>query len=154
MFLRKEIALLPETAAMLFAADRNEHIYGPDGVAARCRRGELVVSDRYLPSSLVYQGLECGDELPARLNRGFPLPQMLIFFDIDPETAQRRMTGRDIKEIYEYLDFQIHVRARYKSLLPQFEAEGVMVEVIDAAPEAAEVALQVQRAIQKLPIAR
>ena len=151
-FLRKEITLLPETAAMLFAADRNEHIYAPDGVAARCQRGELVVSDRYLPSSLVYQGLECGDKLPARLNQDFPLPQMLIFFDIDPETAQLRMTGRDIQEIYEYMDFQIQVRARYKSLLPRFEEEGVMVEVIDATPDTAEVARQVQNAIQKLPI--
>ena len=82
--LRKELNLLPETVAMLFAADRYEHIYESGGIAERCERGELVVCDRYLPSSFVYQGLLCGDELPVRLNRDFPLPQLLLFFDIDP----------------------------------------------------------------------
>jgi len=150
--LKKELTLLPETTAMLFAADRNEHIYGSCGVAERCGRGELVVSDRYLPSSLVYQGLICGEELPARLNSSFPMPELLFFFDIDPETAQQRMTGRDVKEIYEYLDFQIKVRERYKNLLPQFAGQGVKVEVIDASPPPEDVAHKVWQIIQKLPI--
>ena len=150
--LRKELALLPETVAMLFAADRNEHLYGSGGIAERCGRGELVVSDRYLPSSLVYQGLLCGEELPARLNRDFPGPELLIFFDIESETAQRRMAGRDLKEIYEYLDFQVQVRERYKSLLPQFAAQGVTVEVIDASPPPEDVAQEVWQIIRKMPI--
>jgi len=151
-FLRKELALLPETVALLFAADRNEHLYGSGGIAERCARGELVVSDRYLPSSLVYQGLVCGEELPARLNRDFPGPELLVFFDIDPETAQRRMAGRDVREVYEYLDFQIRIRERYKSLLPRFASQGVQVEIIDASPPAEEVAGQVWQIIRKLPI--
>jgi len=151
-FLRKEIDLLPETSAMLFAADRNEHVYSRGGIAERCGRGELVVCDRYLPSSLVYQGLLCGEELPEKLNRDFPRPQLLIFFDIDPETAQRRMAEREVKEIYEYLDFQTQVRQRYKNLLPQFAAAGVTVESIDAAACAADVAAEVWRIIRKLPI--
>jgi len=151
-FLQKEISLLPETAAMLFAADRNEHIYGSGGVAERCGRGELVVSDRYLPSSLVYQGLLCGEELPSRLNEDFPRPELLIFFDIAPETAQQRMIGRDTKEIYEYLDFQIQVRDRYKNLLPQLAAQGVKVEVIDASPPPEDVAREVWHFIKKMPI--
>ena len=151
-FLRKEITLLPETVAMLFAADRNEHIYGSGGVAERCSRGELVVSDRYLPSSLVYQGLVCGEELPARFNQDFPGPELLVFFDINPETAQRRMTGRDVKEIYEHLEFQIKVRERYKSLLPVFAAQGVMVEVIDASPPPDEVAKELWRVLKKISI--
>jgi len=85
--LRKEIVLAPKTIAMLFAADRNEHIYGPEGIAERCGRGELVVSDRYLPSSLVYQGITCGDGFAELLNRDFPGPELLLFFDIDPEQA-------------------------------------------------------------------
>ena len=148
----KELTLCPETVAMLFAADRNEHIFGHEGVAEHCSRGELVVSDRYVPSSLVYQGLICGEELPARLNRDFPFPQMLFFFDIDPETAQKRMAKREVKEIYEYLDFQIQVRQRYKSLLRQFADQGAAVEIIDASPPAVDVARQVWIALQKLPI--
>ena len=150
--LRKELTLLPETAAMLFAADRNEHIHGSGGIAEHCQKGGLVVSDRYVPSSLVYQGLLCGGELPARLNQDFPVPELLVFFDIDPETAQKRMTGRDFREIYEYLDFQVKVRERYKNLLPQFAAEGATVKTIDASPAPEDVAREVWRILQELPI--
>lgn len=150
--LRKELELRPETIARLFAADRCEHVYGPDGVAERCGRGELVVSDRYFPSSLVYQGITCGEELPEMLNKGFPGPELLLFFDIDPELAQRRMATREKMEIFEYLDFQIQVRGRYKALLPKLESQGIRVEIIDASAPAEEAASQVWCAIGKMPI--
>jgi dTMP kinase len=150
--LRGEIPLTGETIARLFAADRTEHLFGKNGIADRCGRGELVVSDRYVPSSLVYQGITCGEELPALLNRDFPAPELILFFDIDPETAQKRMEGRPEKENYEYLDFQIEVRRRYKAVLPRFEAQGVRVETIDASLPPHEVAAQVWAALQKMPI--
>ncbi|MDR0316582.1 MAG: dTMP kinase, partial [Treponema sp.] len=59
--LKRDISLRPDTLARLFAADRGEHLYAPGGVVERCKQGELVVSDRYALSSLVYQGIECGD---------------------------------------------------------------------------------------------
>jgi dTMP kinase len=150
--LRGEIPFRNETIARLFAADRGEHLYGPGGIAERCGRGELVVSDRYVPSSLVYQGITCGEELPALLNRDFPGPELIIFFDIDPETAQKRMENRPEKEIYEHLEFQIQVRARYKAVLPRFEAENVRVETIDASLNPEDVAARVWTVLQKLPI--
>ena len=150
--LKNDNVLRPETIARLFAADRNEHLYGPNGVAERCRRGELVVSDRYVPSSLVYQGITCGDELPAELNKDFPGPELLLFFDIDSETAQKRMSERPQKEIYENLDFQIKVRQRYKSLLPCFADQGVRVEIIDASLPPMEIALVVWAHLEKMPI--
>ena len=150
--LRKETVFKPETVALLFAADRNEHIYGSGGIIERCKRGELVVSDRYLLSSLVYQGITCGEELPALLNSGFPRPELLIFLDIDPEIAQNRIAGRDQKEIYEYMEFQIQARGRYMTLLPKLSAEGVRVETIDASLPAEEVAREVWGAIKKMPI--
>jgi len=150
--LRGEIGLAPKTVALLFAADRNEHIYGPEGIAERCGRGELVVSDRYLPSSLVYQGITCGEEFPALLNQDFPAPELLLFFDIDPEIAQKRMAGRKQREIFEYTSFQVEVRERYKTILPDFSAAGVRVETIDAAGTPEEVAAAVWGAIEKMPI--
>ena len=150
--LRKEIDLSPETIAYLFAADRSEHLYGKEGIIARCRRGELVVSDRYLLSSLVYQGITCGEELPARLNQGFPQPELLIFLDIESETAQKRMAGRDQKEIYEDLEFQAQVCLRYKALLPILAEQGVRVEIIDSSPPAIEVAAKVWALVKNLPI--
>jgi dTMP kinase len=150
--LKGEFPLAPETAAFLFAADRNEHLYAPDGIAERCARGELVVSDRYVPSSLVYQGLTCGEEVPSRLNRDFPCPELILFFDIDPETAQKRMAARREKEIYEYLDFQVRVRERYLKILPGFTASGAKVETIDASRSPEEVAARIWSHIQKMPI--
>jgi len=152
--LRKEIAFTPKTVAMLFAADRNEHIYGSGGIEERCERGELVVSDRYLPSSLVYQGITCGEDFPALINKGFPAPELLLFFDIDPEIAINRIANREYTEIYEYLDFQILVRERYNALLPRLSACGVKVETIDASQPPEEVAREVWAAIAKMPIMR
>jgi dTMP kinase len=147
-----EISLEPATAARLFAADRNEHLYGKDGIVERCGRGELVVSDRYLPSSLVYQGITCGEDLPRRLNADFPFPELLLFFDIDPQIAGRRLKTRNGRDIYEYLEFQIKVRDSYRALLPEYEEAGVRVEYIDASAKIGEVAEQVWRAVQKMPI--
>ena len=150
--LRGEIDLAPKTAALLFAADRNEHIYGREGISERCGRRELVVSDRYLPSSLVYQGITCGEEFPALLNRDFPAPELLLFFDIDPEIAQERLSGRKHRDIFEYLNFQVQVRERYKALLPDFLSEGVIVQTIDASRTPEEVGEEVWQAIKKMPI--
>jgi dTMP kinase len=150
--LRKEIALLPETLARLFAADRGEHLCGPGGVLERARRGELVVSDRYVLSSLVYQGLECGDELPRTLNAPFPAPELILLFDLDPAIAAERLRGRPSLDIYEYREFQEKVRDRYRALVPLFADAGVRVEVIDAARPPEEVAESVWRALGKMPI--
>jgi dTMP kinase len=150
--LKGEETLRAGTMAMLFAADRNEHVFGSGGIAERCKRGELVVSDRYLFSSLVYQGITCGEALPARLNQGFPAPELLIFLDIEPETALDRIASRAQKEIYENLVFQKEVRARYKTLLPEFALQGVRVEIIDASLSPDEAARQVWGAIEKMPI--
>jgi dTMP kinase len=152
--LQKKLILTSKTIALLFAADRCEHVYESGGIAERCNRGELVISDRYLPSSLVYQGITCGEELPELLNRDFPVPELLLFLDIDPETAHKRMAGREQKEIYENLDFQILVRKRYLSLLPYLSAEGVRVETIDASLTQEEVAGEVWKAIENMPILR
>jgi len=150
--LRGEETLKAETMAMLFAADRNEHIFGDGGIAERCKRGELVVSDRYVLSSLVYQGITCGKELPERLNQGFPAPELLIFLEIEPETALDRIASRAQKEIYENPGFQKEVRERYKTLLPEFTSKGVRVEIIDASLSPDEVARQAWGAIKKMPI--
>lgn len=150
--LRKEISFAPATIAMLFAADRHEHLFGPEGIVERCKQGELVVSDRYLPSSLVYQGITCGNEFPDLINRDFPGPELLLYFDIDPEIAMKRISGRGQAEIFEYLEFQILVRERYKALLPRLSEQGIRVENIDASAPPEEVAREVWAAIEKMPI--
>jgi dTMP kinase len=152
--LKGDLPLKGETIARLFTADRNEHLYGADGMAERARRGELVVSDRYVLSSLVYQGLECGDDIPRLLNASFPLPELVIFFDIDGEAAFKRLDSRTLLEIYEYPEFQRNVRDRYRALLPRWRADGVRVETVDASLPPETIAEEVWRALSKMPIMR
>jgi dTMP kinase len=149
--LKGEIELGGETLARLFAADRGEHLSGPGGILEQAGRG-LVLSDRYVPSSLVYQGLACGEDLPRALNAAFPDPELILFFDLDPAIAAERIKNRPDREIYEDLDFQIRVRERYRSLLPEFAGRGSRVETIDASGDPGEVARKIWGAILKMPI--
>ena len=150
--LKKDIVFKAETLARLFAADRTEHLYAAGGIVERCRRGELVVCDRYVLSSLVYQGIECGEELPQSLNSAFPAPELLLFFDIDPQTALERLQNRSSLEIYERLEFQKKVRERYHSLLSGYKNAGIRVEIIDASQSVEKVAEDVWKAVSKMPI--
>ena len=149
--LKKEITLKPETLCFLFAADRSEHIYGQNGIIERSKKGELVVCDRFIFSSLVYQGIECGDELPYLLNSHFPLPEITIFFDVKPEIALERLKNRESIELYEYLDFQESVRKKYISVLEKY-SEISRIEIIDASKSAGEVSDQVWSIISEMPI--
>jgi dTMP kinase len=153
-FLKGEARCCPQTLARLFAADRCEHLFGENGIIAHCVRGEIVISDRYVPSSLVYQGIECGDALPRQLNEDFPAPQMLLFFDLDNETAEARMAERPDREIYEYLEFQKKARQKYLSVLEYYRERGCIVAIIDAGKTIEGVFGQVLSFFQSLPIIR
>jgi dTMP kinase len=150
--LRGDIKLHGETAARLFSADRAEHLYGEGGIVQLLRQGSLVVCDRYTLSSRVYQGIECGDALPESLNRDFPAPCLLLFFDIDTGLALERLKSRDRTDVYENADFQRRVRERYLALLDSCRAEGTRVAVIDAAAPVSRVAEAVWQNIALLPI--
>jgi len=150
--LKNDPALQPDTLARLFAADRGEHLYASGGIVERCKRGELVICDRYVLSSLVYQGIECGEDIPRSLNASFPAPELLLFFDIDPHTAQERLRGRPSLEIFEHLEFQQKVRERYHALLGRYREAGVRVEIIDAAQSVEKAAAEVWSHVSKMPI--
>jgi len=150
--LKKEMPLQSRTLAMLFAADRNEHLYGEEGIISHINSGWFIASDRYALSSLVYQGIECGEELPDFLNRRFPAPEVTIFLDIEPETAIARIKKRSSLEMYEYIEFQEKVRAQYKAVITKYRAAGARVEIIDASKTANEVADQVWSILCQLPI--
>jgi dTMP kinase len=122
----------PGTLARLFAADRNEHLKGRGGILERLGRGGTVVCDRYVLSSLAYQGVACGPELPAQLNAAFPLPELLLFFDLSPERSMGRLEGRERLDIFEALPFQERVRAAYAEALASYAGGGMRIERIDA----------------------
>ena len=148
-----EVSLDPRTTAFLFAADRNEHLYGNSsddcGIVPKCTDGKFVVSDRYLFSSLTYQSVTCGEELPQKLNEDFPLPEILFFFDIDPEISLKRVLSRGETEIYEKLDFQKATAERYRAVIDRYEKMNTGMKIIrlDAARSVDEIAGEIASAL-------
>lgn len=137
--LKGEVKARPETLARLFSADRNEHLYGKGGIVEHLGRGELVVCDRYVFSSLAYQGLSCGPELPLLLNGSFPLPELLVYFDLPAEVSMGRVEGRESREIFETEPIQERVSSLYASVVAAYEAKGLAVLRVDASRPIAEV---------------
>lgn len=125
-FLRRmlggEFSVDEKTNAYLFAADRCEHIFGKGGVQELCQAGKTVVSDRYFFSSMAYQSVSCGEELPHLLNSPFPLPEYLFYFVINPEVSLGRVTARgEKKEIYETIEKQKKIAAQYEKVISEYE---------------------------------
>lgn len=143
--LKGDFEITNETAAYLFAADRNEHINGKlvtegqnliTGVREACMQGINVVSDRYLFSSLAYQSISCPPEVPRRLNEKFPLPRLLFYFDITSDISLSRIGGRGIREIYERKDFLDKTVEQYRMILEEYSSPekncGMEIVMIDA----------------------
>lgn len=141
--LKGELPAEPGTIAHLFAADRHEHLYGTDGIMEKIAKGLVVVCDRYVLSSLAYQGIACGDDLPKLLNSRFPVPGLTLFFDVDPEISMGRMKSRDQLEIYEKMGFQVKVREAYRRVLDEARKSGWKIAQIDASQTVAEVAKRI-----------
>ena len=137
----------PGTLARLFAADRNEHLNGRGGICERLGRGDTVVSDRYVLSSLAYQGVACGPELPSELNAGFPLPELLLYFDLPPRLSLERLGERERLDIFEELSFQEKVRTAYHDALSGYASSGMKIVHVDASRSVEEVSREILAAI-------
>ena len=153
--LKGEITLAPETLARLFASDRSEHLYGSGGILESCASGKAVFTDRYLFSSLAYQGETVTPELPVELNRSFPYPDYLFFFDIDPDISMTRVESRSSElEIFEKREFQRRVRDRYRKVidLAACEERDMKVILVDATEPIEEIAEKIWMIAKDLPI--
>lgn len=139
-YLRGEEQAEPETLALLFAADRHEHIFGADGILQHSARREAVISDRYLFSSLAYQSGECGFSYVLSLNEKFPLPEILFYLDLSPEVCVTRMADRDNLEIYENLRKQKEVYILYEEAMSCFGDKQMRIIRIDGSLSRDEIA--------------
>jgi dTMP kinase len=127
-----ETKALPRTIALLYAADRNEHVQAPQtGIEAMTRKGHVVICDRYLFSSIAYQSIDCGLEFVLRINAGFPLPQCLIFLDTPVEVCQERLSHRGKPELFDGHAFQSRVREGYMKAIARFRDSGMHIARID-----------------------
>ena len=132
--LRHQIDALPAVLAPLFAADRRQHVDGPDGVRAAVAAGLTVLSDRYFFSSMAYQSLDLPWDEVWALNAPFPLPETLFWFEVDVAEAQARIDRRgQARERFEDAPTQQKIRSAYHRAIGQAETEGLEVIRLDAA---------------------
>lgn len=95
---------------LLFAADRVEHL--TNEVLSALDEGKTVVSDRYVFSSLAYQGAAGLDlDWIEKVNAQAVCPDLAIFIDVEPETVVRRLKRK--KSVMENLQTQLRVREVY-----------------------------------------
>jgi dTMP kinase len=143
---------LPRTIALLFSADRNEHLEAAGGIRERTARGELVISDRYLFSSLAYQSIDCGMEYVRELNKEFPLPQCLFFVDTPVEICQRRLAQRSSRELFDNVSFQSRVREAYLAVIEGYKGSGMRICILDGSRSARRIGDEIWKVLESLPI--
>lgn len=104
--------------ALLFAADRLEHVQNE--VFPALTEGRVVVSDRYVYSSLAYQG-SAGLSLEwiETINEHALKPDIALFIDVDPEAVQVRLKSR--KSVMENLETQRKVSEIYQKFIEKGE---------------------------------
>jgi len=122
----------PSVEALLYAADRLHHV--EEVIKPALRAGRIVVSERYLHSSIAYQGAGgVNVDWIRALNHYTLKPDLVVFLDIEPETALERLRGRRLTA-YEDYETQRRVREMYLRLvevgeLVRIDAERSVEEV-------------------------
>jgi dTMP kinase len=108
--------------ALLFAADRVEHV--ENEVLPTLNDGRLVISDRYIYSSLAYQGAAgLNIEWIEQINKHALKPDLAVFIDVDPKTVMRRLKPQ--RSVMENIETQAKVRDVYL----KFVAKGKLVRL-------------------------
>jgi dTMP kinase len=111
----------PVAEALLMAADRAQHV--ATVIRPALARGAWVLSDRFLPSSLVYQGVVrgLGVDAVAELNRmavGDVTPDLVVLLDVADAIAEERRGSVSDRLEAEGAAFHASVRAAYRDLAP------------------------------------
>ena len=142
--------LSPRAEALMYAADRAEHVAAV--IRPALERGAIVVTDRYVDSSLAYQG--AGRRLPVReianLNKwatGGLTPDLTILLDLSPAAGLgRRERSADRLEA-EPAEFHQRVRAGFLALA---DAEPERYLVLDATRSAADLRREIQDRVREV----
>ncbi len=138
------------TEALLYAADRAHHV--ATVVRPALERGEVVVTDRYLDSSVAYQGIgrglgaEAVEQLSLWATEGL-LPTLTVLLDIDPVAGRARLTGEPDR--LERAGDEFHRRTR-QAFLDRAAADPGRWLVLDAARPADELTAAIRARVEPL----
>lgn len=151
---KKNTKMDPRTEALLYAAARRQHLV--EKVQPALEAGYLILCDRFIDSSLAYQGYARGlgiDEVYS-INRfaikGM-MPKLTLYFDIEPEAGLDRINQQKDREVnrldLENLEFHRRVREGYLKLLEQYPDR---IYKIDASNRVEEVYQQAEAKIKEM----
>jgi len=123
LLLHSEAPLDPRAELLLLASDRAQHV--AEVVRPAVRRGAVVVSDRYEPSTLAYQGVARGlgvDEVlqASRWASGGMVPDLVLVLDVPDDVAAARLPPSLDRMERAGDAFHAAVRAAYRDLAPRF----------------------------------
>ena len=127
--------------ALLFAADRIDHLNKI--IKPLLEKGFIIISDRYVHSSIAYQSITVGDQgWVEELNKFAENPDLVILLDVDPETGLKRIKRKRAR--FERIEILKKVREKYLELA---EREGF--KVINANRGVEEVFEDVKSSVEK-----
>lgn len=127
------------TEALLYAASRAQHV--AEFIKPNLEDGKVVISERYVYSSIVYQGIgrNLGIQKVREIN-DFAInglkPDLVLFFDIDPEKAlNRKLSKGDSDRLEnEKLEFHKNVYEGYKNIMEYYD-EIISIDADKSADE-------------------
>lgn len=115
-----------EAEALLYAASRAQHVH--EKILPNLEAGNVIISERYVYSSLVYQGIGRGlgvDRVSSinAFGTNNLKPDLVFFFDIDPVKALKRKKASAVADRLENEDISFHenVYRGYKELIKSYE---------------------------------
>lgn len=125
----------PITEALLYAASRRQHLV--EKVWPLSKEGKIVISDRFLDSSLAYQGGARGLgidkvlEMNMFATEGY-FPDLTLLFDLDPEIGLARIAANATREVnrldLEKIEFHRNVRKTFLDLAKRFSDRFVVLD--------------------------
>lgn len=139
------VQLDPVALALAFAADRADHVANPvNGIEAQLAAGRWVVSDRYVLSSLAYNGDDAAKrDWVARLNQHALEPDLTIFVDVDPGICVERIGARSAAdELFHSREQLIEVDRGYREAIAEGRTRGQLA-VVDGAASIEQVASEI-----------
>jgi dTMP kinase len=150
--LDRRLAMDRSALALMFAADRVDHLYNEtNGIVRTLRQGTWVVSDRYVLSSLAYQAAQgLSPEWLAQINSAAVVPDLTIYIDTDVSTCLDRVERRSGHgELFHEGEQLRRVETGYKQAISRGEFIGHLVTV-DGNQDRGTVAKQIQGGLAEL----
>jgi len=151
ILLDPETEISPEVELMLMLSDRKDHV--EKIILPNLEKGNWVVSDRFMDSSIAYQGggRQLGKKLIISLSEylNLPQPDLTLLFDLPVETSLSRVKARGELDRFEKEELEFHKRIR-NTYLDLAKNNSNRIKIIDSSEKIESMLNNVKQAIEKL----